>query len=201
VRIAATKSPSLRRQGVSYAQLLVLIAIIALFTALLVPQVERLREQSNLIRCRDNLRKIGTLLLAYAASSGGDLPVSPSVENPHAELTAFGANADPGIFYCPSQRRLDLCYSAQNFHSGNIGYFYYGALSAGTDETLSKFLRTGVSWPRKLNTKMHSKTWVMSDAWFSAVPTSHNGYRKGVNYLMLDGGVDFVDSSPRQEFH
>jgi prepilin-type processing-associated H-X9-DG protein len=41
----------------------------------------------------------------------------------------------------------------------------------------------------------------MSDVWVSVVPTAHAGYRKGVNYLMLDGSVDFVSQSPRQAFH
>ncbi len=196
---------SASRPGFSYIHLLALIAIVALATAMLIPSIERAREAANLALCKDNLRKLGTELILYAHASGGDLPVSPTVENPHVELldalTAGHVTGDPQTYYCPSQRDPALEYSDQNFRSGIIGYYYYGASSAGSDPSLSKFLRGGVSWPRKLNLRMDPKTWVMSDIWVSALPTSHPGYKKGVNYLMLDGSVGFVGESPRQQFH
>jgi prepilin-type processing-associated H-X9-DG protein len=194
-----------RRHGFSVVQLLVLIAVIALLIALLVPAAERLREQANLAQCKDNLRRIGAELILYARANGGALPVSPTVENPHVELLSGLAAGkfigDPHIFYCPSERRPELSHSDANFKAGIIGYYYYSAADASTDTALSKFLRDGVDWPRELQTGMDPRTWVMSDIWVSGVPTAHPGYRKGVNYLMLDGSVGFVDESPRQQFH
>ena len=196
---------SASRPGFSYVHLLVLIAIIALAIALLIPSIERLREQANLALCKDNLRKIGGALTLYAHANGGNLPVSPTVENPHLELldglAAGKFTGDPKNYYCPSQRSPRLSFSDQNFRSGIIGYYYYSAFNASTDPALSKFLRSGVTWPRKLNMTMNPKTWVMSDIWVSSLPTSHPGYKKGVNYLMLDGSVGFVGESPRQQFH
>jgi prepilin-type processing-associated H-X9-DG protein len=193
------------RRGVTFVHVLVLTAIIALVIAILIPQVQRLREQANLVICKDNLRRIGSDLILYARANGGELPVSPTVENPHLELihclTAGGFIGDPAGFYCPSQSRPSLQFSAENFQSGIIGYYYYSALSASADPALSKFLRGGVAWPRELTTAMDPRTWVMSDIWVSGLPTSHPGYKKGVNYLMLDGSVGFVDESPRQSFH
>jgi prepilin-type processing-associated H-X9-DG protein len=193
------------RSAFTFVHCLVVVAIIALTVALLVPTIERLREQANLAMCKDNLRKIGGALILYAHANGGELPVSPTVENPHAELldclAAGKFIGDPKIFYCPSERRAGLSFSDQNFRSGIIGYYYYSAFNVSTDAAVSKFLRGGVSWPRKVNAAMDPKTWVMSDIWVSALPTSHAGYRKGVNYLMLDGSVGFVGESPRQQFH
>jgi len=195
----------LARSAFTLVHLLVLIAIIALLIALLLPTIQRMREQANLALCRDNLRKIGSALILYAHANAGEFPVSPTVENPHAELinslAAAGLTGDPKNYYCPSQKNPALCFSDQNFKSGTIGYYYYSALSVSADPALSKFLRGGVTWPRKLNTAMNPKTWVMSDIWVSAVPTAHAGYKKGVNYLMLDGSVGFVSESPRQQFH
>jgi prepilin-type processing-associated H-X9-DG protein len=189
----------------TFVHCLVVIAIIALTVALLVPTIERLREQANLAMCRDNLRKIGGALILYAHANGGELPVSPTVENPHVELlnclAAGQFIGDPKNYYCPSDHRPGLSFSDQNLSSGTIGYYYYSAFNASTDPILSKFLRDGVSWPRKLNTAMDPRTWVMSDIWVSSLPTAHSGYRKGVNYLMLDGSVGFVGESPRQQFH
>jgi prepilin-type processing-associated H-X9-DG protein len=186
-------------------QIVVLIAIIALLVALLVPAAERVRQQANLALCRDNLRRVGAELLLYAQADGGGLPVSPTLGNPQTELLCCLAAAkltgDPRNFYCPSQRRPELCYSDRNFRAGFIGYYYYSAADAGDDPALSKFLRDGVQWPRELNAGMDPKSWVMSDIWVSGLPTAHPGYRKGVNYLMLDGSVGFVQESPRQEFH
>jgi prepilin-type processing-associated H-X9-DG protein len=194
-----------RRRGFSYVHLLVLIAIIALAIAFLIPSIERLRQEANLALCKDNLRKLGSALILYAHASGGDLPVSPTVENPHVELldalAAGHFTGDPKTYYCPSQHNPSLNFSDQNFRSGIIGYYYYSAFKASSDPSLSKFLRGGVSWPRKLNLTMDPKTWVMSDIWVSALPTSHPEYKKGVNYLMLDGSVGFVGESPRQQFH
>jgi prepilin-type processing-associated H-X9-DG protein len=193
------------RLAFTFVHCLVVIAIIALTVALLLPTVERLREQASLALCKDNLRKIGGALSLYAHANGGDLPVSPTVENPHAELldclAAGRFTGDPKNYYCPSERKPALSFSDQNFGSGTIGYYYYSALAASADPALSKFLRGGVSWPRKLNAKMDPKTWVMSDIWVSSLPTAHAGYKKGVNYLMLDGSVGFVGESPRRQFH
>jgi prepilin-type processing-associated H-X9-DG protein len=202
--ITSTSFPASRR-GFTYVHLLVLIAIIVLAIALLIPSIERLREQASLALCKDNLRKIGGALILYTHANGGDFPVSPTVENPHVELldclSAGRFIGDPKSYYCPSEHRPSLSFSDQNFRSGTIGYYYYSALSASADPALSKFLRGGVSWPRKLNVSMDPKTWVMSDIWVSSLPTAHSGYKKGVNYLMLDGSVGFVGESPRQQFH
>ncbi len=126
------------------------------------------------------------------------------MENPHAELVeALVATRHAGearSYYCPSEPRGDLRYDADRFRAGNIGYFYYSAESVGTDGRLSKFLRSTVVWPRRLRLEMDPHTWVMSDRWASGVPTSHAGYRKGVNYLAVDGSVGFVTDSPRHAF-
>ena len=181
----------------------VLLAVAAFLVAYLIPMVERAREASRLAICKDNLRKIGAALLLYAQSDGGNLPISPTVENPHVEvihaLTERSLAGDPQNYYCPALAQPG--FTQDNFKAGVIGYYYYAATSASTDPHLSKFLRGGVSWPRTLDLSMDPKSWVMSDIWVSGIPTAHGGYRKGLNYLMLDGSVAFVGESPRQAFH
>jgi prepilin-type processing-associated H-X9-DG protein len=193
------------RSGFTIVHFLVVAAIMALAIGLLVPTIERTREKANLALCKDNLRRIGLSLIQYGSAYGGALPVSPTVENPHVELlnSLFAQNpaGDPRCFYCPSEKRPELSFSEANFKAGIIGYYYYSAAAASENHDLSKFLRTELSWPRELNRSMAPKTWVMSDIWISAVPTAHAGYRKGLNYLMLDGSVGFVSESPRQAFH
>ncbi|HZL37441.1 MAG TPA: hypothetical protein VFC78_19140 [Tepidisphaeraceae bacterium] len=173
--------------------------------AFLVPIIGRTRDQANLARCRDNLRKIGTGMIQYARLNGRSLPVGNAVDDSRAQflpsLAAAQCNGAPGIYYCPSEPSPSLGFNEHNFKSGVIGYYYYSALHSSNNPKISRFLRSGVPWPRKLNTTMDPRTWVMSDVWISGVPTSHSAYRKGVNYLTLDGGVAFISDSPRQAFH
>jgi prepilin-type processing-associated H-X9-DG protein len=48
---------------------------------------------------------------------------------------------------------------------------------------------------------MDPRSWVMSDMWVSGISTAHVGFKKGLNYLMLDGSVGFLTDSPRRGFH
>jgi prepilin-type processing-associated H-X9-DG protein len=193
------------RAAFGWVHFLVVAALAAFSTALLFPAIRRARQRGDLIACNENLRRIGEALRQYADANGGAMPVSQAVDNPHADvlacLAASHCVSDPTVFYCPAGRGAGPACSDANFKAGNIGYFYYGALGAGDNKSLSKFLRTGVDWPRKLDVSMDKRTWVMSDIWLSGLPTVHAGYRKGINYLMLDGSVDFVGESPRQAFH
>lgn len=206
MRYTIVQSRANASAGFTLVHLVVFIAIVALLIAILIPTIHRLQEQANLARCQDNLRQIGSALLLYARTNQGDFPVSATVENPHLDildcLAARHPALNPGICYCPSEHRPGLSYSQQNFSAGIIGYYYFSAsrLSANPSPPMSKFLRGSVSWPRELNTSMDPKGWIMSDIWVSSLPTAHAAYKKGVNYLMLDGSVGFVAESPRQQF-
>ena len=193
------------RYGITKAEIVAIIAALALLSAMLIPAlVPRDREKANLAACRENLRSIGIALAAYTQNNAGKLPVSLTVDGPHPELTGViipKYAADPRIFYCPGETLPERSYSEQNFRSGVIGYFYYSASQPSTNEKLSNFLITGITWPRELDATKDKQSWVMSDLWFSGQPTAHAGSRRGVNYLMLDGSVDFISESLRQAFH
>jgi prepilin-type processing-associated H-X9-DG protein len=194
-----------RLAGFTLIHLLFVVALVAVVIAFLVPMIQRARMQQNLALCKDRLRQIGVGLIQYARENNGRLPVADAVSGPQRQLldglTASHSLGEPINYYCPAQQKPELIFSDANFKSAVIGYYFYSALGPGDNPHLSKFLRGGISWPRKLDTAMDPKSWVMSDAWISGVPTAHAGYRKGVNYLMLDGSVDFVSGSPRESFH
>ena len=64
--------------GFTLVEVLIVIGIISVLTALLLPAVTRVRERANQIACESNLDQIGISLLAYANESGGWLfPVGP----------------------------------------------------------------------------------------------------------------------------
>ncbi len=196
------------RRGLTRAEMLALVAVTVVLAALLVPLLtsasKKAHQEAALVQCRENLRTLGLGFSAYLKAGEGSLPVSATVENPHvALLHALTPTyvTQPQRFYCPAESDTSLSYSDNNFHNGTIGYFYYSATDASSDAHLSKFLRTGLAWPHTLTAAMVPTTWVMSDIWLSGEPTAHAAYRKGVNYLMLDGSVGFASESPRQSFH
>ncbi len=55
-------------------ELLVVIAIIAILVALLLPNLRNAKETAKTIHCLNNVRQIGTALLAYAGDFGDQLP-------------------------------------------------------------------------------------------------------------------------------
>ena len=188
----------------SLVELLVVIALIVLVVSLVIPALGRARDQANVTVCRANLRSLALASLAYASQHDSVLPTGATVNNPHTdliEMLSAGSYVDVvETYYCPSETRPELRCSEQNFEAGNISYFYYSFTERPTDRHLSNFLRKTVRWPRILTDTMPADTWLASDSWFSNVPTAHQYYKKGVNYVTLGATAQMVKESPRGEF-
>jgi prepilin-type N-terminal cleavage/methylation domain-containing protein/prepilin-type processing-associated H-X9-DG protein len=68
-----------RHRGFTLIELLVVVAIIALLMAILVPSLQRAREQAKGVLCATNLRQIGQAIWAFGISNGGRAPGGASV--------------------------------------------------------------------------------------------------------------------------
>jgi prepilin-type N-terminal cleavage/methylation domain-containing protein/prepilin-type processing-associated H-X9-DG protein len=62
------------KRGFTLVELLVVIGIIALLISMLLPALNRAREQANLVACSANLRGIGQSIQEYAAENRGFMP-------------------------------------------------------------------------------------------------------------------------------
>ncbi|MCS7033889.1 MAG: prepilin-type N-terminal cleavage/methylation domain-containing protein [Phycisphaerae bacterium] len=93
-----------RRRAFTLVELLVVIGIIAILIAILLPAMQRARQQSNSTVCKSNLRTLGQMLRIYESENKGFIfPVAgrvpaPTLTNPNGyRYLTLGTNVPPHL--------------------------------------------------------------------------------------------------------
>lgn len=110
---------------------LITVAFIAMLIAILLPSIQRMRENTGRQRCPSNLRQIGTAMFLYSMKHGGAYPPSFKVLASEEDLT-------PSVFICPADNAVAASSIAAFVGSpADCSYVYLGdGLDNKTDATV-----------------------------------------------------------------
>jgi prepilin-type N-terminal cleavage/methylation domain-containing protein len=74
----ASRNAKKEPEGFTLIELLVVIAILALLTGILLPSLQKARQQARMVSCGSNMRQLVFGLVAYAEENSSKLPPHPS---------------------------------------------------------------------------------------------------------------------------
>ena len=172
-----------RRQGFTLIELLVVIAIISIIAGFLVPTLLRGRGEAYKVQCANNLKQLYTPAMSYSDKRGTRaFPIGKGTNPPAHESLNEMLVFDPEglqakLFNCPE---------------------------GGADEALAdeegKFVLTAetldYAWVAKKTKNTTQGKPLSSDKYvqdYEDAEGTHNGHKRGMNVLMTDGSISFVN--------
>ena len=159
-RLSGRRAP----HGFTLIELLVVVAIIALLVAILLPSLEKAREQARTVVCASNLKQLGLALAFYLPDNNDVFPsFCRGIYGPgtwHISLNNYLNST--GVFVCPSHRETVDRYTGQvtdyeGWDGGKTNYlvpFSYGYNYWGSANVPYPGLGLGGAHPRGEITKL-----------------------------------------------
>lgn len=133
-RAGHAKPPASRGRGFTLVELLVVISVIALLSAILLPVTARMRSNARRIRCVNSLDQLGKAINLYVDDHEQWYPCAscmPSTEPPNGlpricDLLARYAGSE--IFECLDDRPLDPAYGHGTYFEGEGSSYEWAEL-------------------------------------------------------------------------
>jgi len=169
--------------GFSLIELLAVVAIIAVLTALMWGGNSESRQHAVQRACRQNLEKVYISLQIYANDFSGRLPAITNAESAEAPLSLLVPRytVDTSIFICPGSKDAALP-AGVSFTNNKISYAYYLGQRLGDAQT-----------PLMSDGQINTQPKRTGDFAFSAdgKPPGNNHDKHGGNFLFADGHAEW----------
>ncbi len=149
----------MKKKGFTLIELLVVISIIALLVSILMPALNKAREQARKTVCANNLRSNVLALRIYSGQNNDKLPAGTNVNWPW-DISYWTTDiilkngSDPEVFYCPANKNM----SEEN----DYNWRYSEAYSYG-DMNLTIAEPTNIT-QRKDRYRVTSYFWIIDNA-------------------------------------
>ncbi len=105
--MAKRKSTGANSCGFTLIELLVVIAVIALLMAILLPSVQRARQQARAVACQANLRQWGFIFRIYMDENDGKFMKSPQWQSWPCYIRDYHYDINE-VLLCPTAATLQL---------------------------------------------------------------------------------------------
>jgi len=186
--------------GFTLIELLVVIAIIAMLMGILLPSLNRAREQARKIACQSNMRQMGIALQTYLIDSEYRLPPSScncKDPNDHWLRILTGYTQEQLLFQCPSDKGKDFVNWERSLEEQEDVRYSSFAVNALLDPI---HFRYGAQSNRYNNTNAIRQP--MYTIWISEAPDTDNfNLADHIHPEMWEGSIEYAKQSVAWDRH